>query len=100
MQGRSRLLWARLCGALAVLAVAAVVVASAHSTTHAPRTANLTAAAPPQVEDETGQKPDSPDIYQDFKDSSGQDVTERAARAARSPGRGDPVGAATAARGS
>jgi hypothetical protein len=75
MPGRSRLLWARLCGALAVLAVAAVVVSSAHSTTQAPRTAALTAAVPPQVEDETGQKPDFPDIYQDFKESSAQDVS-------------------------
>jgi hypothetical protein len=75
MPQRHRLVWARLVGALAALAVAAVVIASAHSTSHATRAGAQVAGVPPQFEDETAQSPDGPDIYEDFKDSSGQAVT-------------------------
>jgi photosystem II stability/assembly factor-like uncharacterized protein len=67
--------WSRLAGALAVLFVVAAVVATARSTSHhgALRTAALGEA--PNLENETAQAPDAPDVYEDFKDSSGQPVT-------------------------
>jgi photosystem II stability/assembly factor-like uncharacterized protein len=69
--------WARLWGAVAVLAVVAVAIGSARSTSgrSTTPTASATAGTPPSIEDEAGQSPDGPDIFQDFKDSSGQDVT-------------------------
>jgi photosystem II stability/assembly factor-like uncharacterized protein len=67
----------RLAGAIVVLAVLAVVIASAHSTrgTSKTLTAKAPAGSPPSIENEGRQTPDGPDVYQDFKDSSGQDVT-------------------------
>jgi photosystem II stability/assembly factor-like uncharacterized protein len=68
---------ARLAGVVAVLAVVAIVVATARSTSGTTNT--LTASAPkgtpPQIENELGQAPDGPDIYEDFKASSGKYVS-------------------------
>jgi photosystem II stability/assembly factor-like uncharacterized protein len=65
----------RLAGALAVLAVTAAVVATAHSTSRHATARMAAAGAPPSLENEGAQSPDAPDVYEDVKDSSGQAVT-------------------------
>jgi photosystem II stability/assembly factor-like uncharacterized protein len=65
---------APLVGAATVLAVGAVVIGTTHSTSQVLK-ASATTATPPSIENEAGQVPDAPDQYQDFKDSSGQNVT-------------------------
>jgi photosystem II stability/assembly factor-like uncharacterized protein len=67
---------ARVAGAVAALAAAAVVVGTLHSTTNVLKTATTATGTAPFVENDLGTSPDDPDIYQDFKDSSGQYVSD------------------------
>jgi photosystem II stability/assembly factor-like uncharacterized protein len=66
---------ARIAGAAAVLAASAVVVGTLHSTTNVLKTSPAATGTAPFVENDLGTSPDDPDIYQDFKDSSGQYVS-------------------------
>src|SRR5690349_831157 len=85
-----RLRTARVAGAVAVLAAGAVVVGTLHSTTNVLKKAPTATGTAPLVENEVGRSPDAPDIYEDFKASSGQYVSgaqlkRAAARAAAIP---------------
>ncbi len=66
---------ARIAGAAAVLAAGAVVVGTLHSTTNVLKTATTATGTASFVENDVGKAPDGPDIYEDFKDSSGQYVS-------------------------
>ncbi len=66
---------ARIAGAAAVLAASAVVVGTLHSTTNVLKTSPAATGTAPFVENDLGTSPDSPDIYEDFKASSGQYVS-------------------------
>jgi hypothetical protein len=74
-QPAPRLRTARVAGAVAVLAAGAVVVGTLHSTTNVLNTAKTATATAPFVENEAGKSPDFPDIFMDFKESSGQAVS-------------------------
>jgi photosystem II stability/assembly factor-like uncharacterized protein len=66
---------ARIAGAAAVVAVGAVVVGTLHSTTSVLKSAPTATGTAPFIENEAGKSPDFPDIYMDFKESSGQSVS-------------------------
>jgi photosystem II stability/assembly factor-like uncharacterized protein len=88
---------ARLAGAVVALAALALVIATARSTsgTSQTLTASAVTGTPPSIENEAGKTPDAPDQYQDFKDSSGQDVST--AQLARAQAQADAVPSAPGA---
>jgi len=67
----------QLAGALAVLAVLAVVIGTSASTSGTSKVLGSKASGgtPPAIENDALQAPDAPDQYQDLKDSSAQNVT-------------------------
>jgi photosystem II stability/assembly factor-like uncharacterized protein len=79
-------------GAVSVLAVAAAVLGTAHSTTRTLTATTTAAGTAPLIENELGKAPDAPDQYQDFKDASGQDVS--AAQLALAQSQADAISSA------
>ena len=66
---------AQFAGMATALGVAALVVATTHSTSKPISKVSSATGVAPFVENDLGTAPDSPDIYEDFKDSSGQYVS-------------------------
>src|SRR5262249_2346353 len=70
-QRAPRLRRAQFAGMATALGIAAIVIGTAHSTSKPLAKASSVTGTAPSVENDQGTSPDFPDIYQDFKDSSG-----------------------------